>query len=223
MKPLQMHAPGALTVVSAAARIADALQSDIICGRYEPGERLVERRIGERFHASSIPVREALHILETRGLVQKRPNCGCSVIDLSVEELVQMCELRDLLEPQLIEWAACRRTEAGVDTLRIRLGRLGEAAESGSLPSFFSHDLAFHQCLWDLAGNPFASRALAAVVGCLFACGLRKADVDLRQQYAKHERLFQAVADSRPTDAALLLRDISAGFRSQLYRPTVGS
>jgi DNA-binding GntR family transcriptional regulator len=208
---------------SIVARIAHTLQSEIISGVYAPGERLVERQIGERFQASSIPVREALQVLEARGLVMKRPNRGCSVVDLSAEELVQMCELRDLVEPEVVAWAACRRSEAGIEELRIRLARLRDAAESGSLPRFFFEDLEFHRCLWDLAGNPFASRALLTVVGCLFACGLRKAEVDLRYQYAKHERLFEAIANSRPTDAALLLRDISAGFRSQLYRLPKGS
>ena len=56
------------------------------------------------------------------------------------------------------------------------------------------------------------------VVGCLFACGLRNASVDLGQQYLKHERLYKSIAESRPADAALLLSDISAGFRGQLYR-----
>jgi DNA-binding GntR family transcriptional regulator len=218
-----MPAPGAPALVSIVARIANTLQSEIICGEYAPGERLVERQISERFRASSIPVREALQILEARGLVIKRPNRGCSVVDLSVEELAQMCELRDLVEPEVIAWAACRRTEAGIEALRVRLALLRDAAESGSLPRFFSEDLEFHRCLWDLAGNPFASRALVTVVGCLFACGLRNAEVDLRYQYAKHERLFQAIVDSRPTDAALLLKDISAGFRSLLYRLPKGS
>jgi len=213
-KPIaQMPAP-----VSIAERIANRLQAEIISGPYTPGERLVERQIGERFEVSSIPVREALQILETRGLVMKRLNRGCTVIDLSVEEMVQMCELRDLLEPKVAEWAACRRTEAELEELRARLARLREAAESGNLSRFFSEDLEFHLCLWKLANNPSAARALTTVLGCLFACGLRSAALDLREQYAKHQRLFQAIADSRPSDAALLLTDISAGFRSQLYR-----
>src|SRR5258706_7210083 len=149
-------------------RIANKLQSEIIAGPYEPGDRLVERQIGERFGVSSIPVREALQILETRGLVVKRPNYGCTVIDLSIEEMAQMCELRELLEPKVVEWAACRRTEIGLEALRGRLSLLREAAESGSLTSFFSEDLEFHRCLWDLAGNPSAASALATVVGCLF-------------------------------------------------------
>ena len=204
--------------ISMAERIANTIEGEIISGKYTPGERLVERRIGLRFRVSSIPVREALQILETRGLVVKRINRGCSVIDLSVEEMLQMCELRDWLEPKVMEWAACRRTESGVIELHRHLQRLREAAESGSFPKFFAEDLEFHRCMWDLAGNPPAARALMTVVGCLFACGLRNASVDLRRQVLKHERLYQSIADSRPADASLLLTDISSGFRSQLYR-----
>lgn len=204
--------------VSMAETIANTIEGEIISGKRTPGERLVEREIATRFRVSSIPVREALQILETRGLVIKRMNRGCSVIELTPEEMAQMCELRDWLEPKVMEWAACRSTEEGLQLLRGRLQRLREAADSGSYTRFFADDLEFHRCMWDLAGNPPAARALMTVVGCLFACGLRNASVDLRQQYLKHERLYKSIAEGRPADAALLLSDISAGFRSQLYR-----
>ena len=204
--------------VSIAETIANTIEGEIISGKRTPGERLVERQIAAHFRVSSIPVREALQILETRGLVIKRINRGCSVIDLSAEEMAQMCELRDWLEPKVIEWAACRRTEEGLAELRRRLQRLREAAGSGSFARFFAEDLEFHRCMWELAGNPQAARALMTVVGCLFACGLRNAAVDLRQQYLKHESLYRSIAESRPADATLLLADISAGFRGQLYR-----
>lgn len=204
--------------VSIAETIANTLEAEIVSGRFTPGERLVERQLGTRFKVSSIPVREALQALETRGLVIKRLNRGCTVIDLSVEEMAQMCELRDLLEPKVMEWAACRRSEAGIALLRKQLLRLRDAADSGSVARFFAEDLEFHRCAWNLAGNPAAARALMTVVGCLFACGLRNANIDLPHQFAKHERLFQAIADGRPADASLLLTDVSAGFRRHLFR-----
>jgi DNA-binding GntR family transcriptional regulator len=204
--------------VSIAETIANTIEAEIISGKRTPGERLVEREIATHFQVSSIPVREALQILETRGLVIKRINRGCSVIELTPEEMAQMCELRDWLEPKVMEWAACRRTDEGLQLLHGCLQRLRQAADSGSYPRFFATDLEFHRCMWDLAGNPPAARALMTVVGCLFACGLRNASVDLGQQYLKHERLYKSIAENRPADAALLLSDISAGFRSQLYR-----
>lgn len=204
--------------ISIAETIANAIQGQIISGTFIPGERLVEREIGSRFKVSSIPVREALQILETRGLVIKRINRGCSVVDPTVDEMAQMCELRDWLEPKVMEWAALRSTDAGLATLAVHLRRLREASELGSFTRFYAEDLDFHRCLWDLACNPSAARALMTVVGCLFACGLRNAKVDLRQEYLKHERLYKAVAEGRPSDAALFLTDISSGFRSQLHK-----
>ncbi len=206
--------------VSVAHTIVNTIEGEILSGKRKPGDRLVERQIAASFRVSSIPVREALQILETRGLVVKHINRGCSVIDLSPDEMAQLCELRDCLEPKVMEWAACRRTAEGLEELRRRLDRLLEAAESGSFSRFFTEDLEFHRCMWDLAGNPPAARALLTVVGCLFACGLRNAAVDLRQEYLKHERLYMSIADCRPADSALLLSDISAGFRRQLKSVT---
>lgn len=204
--------------MSASETIARELEADIITGRYAPGTRLVERQLAARFRVSPIPVREALHILESRGLVTKRVNCGCTVIDLTAEEMAEMCELRELLEPKAAEWAACRRTEEGLAKLKDRLEQLRTAARSESFTRFFAADLEFHRCLWELAQNPPAARALSTVVGCLFACGLRNESADLKEEFHKHERLYAAVAECRPADAALLLTGISQGFRSQLFR-----
>lgn len=200
--------------------IARTLEGEIISGQYAPGARLVERQLGARFRVSPIPVREALQILESRGLVLKRLNRGCTVVDLTLPEMLQMCELRDLLEPKVTEWAACRRTDEGLAALAGRLRDLKEAANRGSLMHFFAADLEFHRCLWDLAQNPSAARALSAVVGCLFVCGLRHASVNLREECDKHESLYRAIAERRPAEAALLLSDISHGFRRQLFRVT---
>jgi DNA-binding GntR family transcriptional regulator len=205
-----------MPTASIADQIAAALEADILSGHYAPAQRLVEREIATRFGASSIPVREALQVLETRGLVVKHLNRGCSVVSLSEEEVTQMCELREWLEPQVATWAACRRTQAGLARLQKHLQELRRAAQARSYSRFFTADLAFHRCLWELAANPPAARALLTVVGCLFASGLRNAAADLQQEYSRHEKLFQAIADSRPADAALLLRDIASGFRRQL-------
>lgn len=82
------------------------LQREIIAGGYRPGQRLVERGLVRRFGVSSIPIREALVELEGRGLVARRHNCGCSVIQLTTDEAIRICELRRVLEPRVMEWAA---------------------------------------------------------------------------------------------------------------------
>jgi DNA-binding GntR family transcriptional regulator len=197
--------------------IATTLQAEIITGRYQPGQRLVERELAERFNVSSIPIREALQVLETQGLVAKQPNRGCSVVDLSPVEIEQICELREVLEPRVAEWAACRMDSAGAARLTAQAMKLREAAERQDLSSFYAADIDFHRIFWDLSGNDYAARMLESVVGALFASGLRTSSgIDLALEYEKHERLLRALVEGRPSDAALLLGNIAGGFRGKL-------
>lgn len=198
-------------------QITSALQAEIITGRYQPGQRLVERELAERFGVSSIPIREALQVLETQGLVVKQPNRGCSVVNLSPKEIEQMCELRDVLEPKVAEWAACRMDAAGARVLKQRAQKLHDAAERQDYSGFYAADMEFHRAFWELSGNDYAARMLESVVGSLFASGLRTAwGIDLALEYGKHERLLRALVEGRPSDAALLLSDIAGGFRGKL-------
>ncbi len=197
--------------------IASVLQGEIITGRYSSGQRLVEREIAERFGVSSIPVREALQVLETQGLVVKQPNRGCSVVSLSAAEADQMCELRAVLEPKVAEWAACRMTDVGATRLSEQASRLESAAMAKDRPAFYAADIDFHRTVWELSGNLYAARMLESIVGALFVSGLRTAEgIDLRIEYGKHERLLRALVEGRPSDASLLLSSIAGEFRGKV-------
>ncbi|MCW5964001.1 MAG: GntR family transcriptional regulator [Bryobacterales bacterium] len=205
------------TRLSMRDQIASVLQGEIITGKYSPGQRLVERELSERFRVSSIPIREALQVLETQGLVVKQPNRGCSVVDLSTEELAQMNELRALLEPKVAEWAACRMTEAGARKLTEQASRLQRAAAAQDRSAFYAADMEFHRTFWELSGNLYAARILESVVGAVFVSGLRAAvEIDLSMEYAKHDRLLRALVEGRPSDASLLLSSIAGDFRGKL-------
>jgi DNA-binding GntR family transcriptional regulator len=78
-------------------QIADALAADIIQERYAPGDRLNEVHIAAQWGVSRAPVREALRILETRGLVAIAPQRGARVTELSLEEVEQLFEIRAVL------------------------------------------------------------------------------------------------------------------------------
>jgi len=197
--------------------IASVLQTEIISGGYLPGQRLVERELSTRFKVSSIPIREALQVLERRGVVRRKPNRGCSVVQLSLEEVNQICELREFLEPKVAEWAACRITAEGAERLLSHVARIKEIAETGDLPQFFQEDIQFHRAVWELSQNPFAARALEHICGSLFACGYRESrGIDLDQEYKKHERLADSIINGRPCAASKLLEEIAKDLRRYL-------
>jgi len=200
--------------------IVNVIQREIIAGHFRPGQRLLERELVQRFRVSSIPIREALQELENRGLVTRRHNCGCSVIQLTQREAARICELRRVLEPKVMEWAAARITAPAASALREQLGKIEQAAAASDWATYFQEDLTFHRMLWEIADNGYATRALETVVGSLFASGLigsRDADtIDLKVEVDKHRRLLDAICDSDGQRAALCLLEIAAGFEKHL-------
>ena len=201
--------PDTLQPKSLREEIVEIVQREIIAGHFRPGQRLVERELVKRFGVSSIPIREALQELENRGLVVRRHNVGCSVIQLTPREAARICELRRVLEPKVMEWAAERISPGIAAALRVQLVLVEEAALTGNWSRYFQEDLKFHRMIWQAADNGYATRALEAVVGSLFASGIiggrDAAAIDLRAEAAKHRRLLDAVCESDgPAGSALL-------------------
>ena len=86
-------------------RIADALRAAILSGELSPGERIRQEEIAEQFGASRIPVREALRILVTDGIVKMVSNSGAWVSSLTQEECSEHYQIRERLEPLLLRYS----------------------------------------------------------------------------------------------------------------------
>ena len=67
--------------------IYEALKKNIITGKYKPKHRLILSEIARDFGTSEIPVREALRLLISEGLLKNVPHVGAAVTDLDIEEL----------------------------------------------------------------------------------------------------------------------------------------
>jgi len=78
--------------------VVDALRQAILNKRLKPGEHLVEEQLAARLGVSRNPVREALRVLETEGLVDFNPRQGAFVTELSTEEAREIVEVRAALE-----------------------------------------------------------------------------------------------------------------------------
>ncbi len=214
------RSPFALRVSSLREQIADVLERHIITGQYEPGQRLVERDLARQFGVSSIPIREALQDLENRGLVVKRHNYGCSVVELAPEDAGRLCDLRRVLEPEVMRWAAARMTKESVAYLDEELGAMRTAAESGDHAEFFHRDWRFHARIWEIAENRYAAKALHSAVGSLFASGVIRGkasgELNLPYEVKKHSRLLKALASRDGEKAAATLLEIAKSFERHL-------
>ena len=78
--------------------VAEFLRESIVAGSLKPGEKINNRKIIERLGISSIPVREAVRILEKEGLINSRPGRGSWVAGASRKDLEETFEMREMIE-----------------------------------------------------------------------------------------------------------------------------
>jgi DNA-binding GntR family transcriptional regulator len=108
---------GTLRAAVASQRIADQLRERILSGRLAPGTRIIQDDLAEELRTSRLPVREALRILQSKGLVTLRANQGAWVTQMDMRECELSYKMRERLEPLLLAESAPHRTEADIDEL----------------------------------------------------------------------------------------------------------
>ncbi len=136
--------------------IFETLKQRILNWEYAPGFRLREEALCQEFHVSRVPVREALHMLEEDGLVDKRPHQGCRVHLPDAAEIKQLYGVRLALELFVVESLATNGMSAEkwqplYDTWQ-RLYRTRTAEELSQI-SLAWQDTAFHEALAAATGN----------------------------------------------------------------------
>lgn len=138
---------------SLADEAADSLRDLILAGGLAPGERINEVRLAAELGISRAPLREALQQLRGEGLVRSIPRRGSFVVALSVDDIVDLYELRAAIEGRAARLLAARRDPVALRTLRRSLARLERAARKGDAADVRVHDLAFHEAICRLSGN----------------------------------------------------------------------
>ena len=105
-------------------KIGDELRERIIEGTFKPGEHLQQAALAKRMGVSSIPLREALRMLEKEGFVEVIPFKGVRVKRLSAAEIIERTEIAFALESYAIELAAPTMAEADFARAEELAGRI---------------------------------------------------------------------------------------------------
>lgn len=143
--------------MTAQARTLDALRAQILSGALSPGSQLVQEDVADRLGVSRIPVREALQLLASEGLVSHLPNRGYFVTELSVTDLQEVYRLRQLLEAEAIRTAVPALSDGDVTRLRALAAAVADARD---LDTITSANRRFHFTLFEAAGLPRLTRLL---------------------------------------------------------------
>ncbi len=93
------------------------LRKLLLTGELRPGQRITQGDLANRLGVSPVPVREALQVLQSEGLVTYRPGRGFWVTDLSVSEVEEIDLLARLLEHEAFQRGAPLLTDADVERM----------------------------------------------------------------------------------------------------------
>lgn len=132
---------------------AELIRGAIVDGRLEPGRRLKEEDLAQQLGISRTPVRQALLLLASEGLVELAPNRGATVRSLSSEELDDIYTLRALLEGHAARRAAERMESRALALLRRSCERFERLRLKEDIAGLVKENLWFHNKILEVAGS----------------------------------------------------------------------
>ncbi|WP_186419064.1 GntR family transcriptional regulator [Bosea sp. CS1GBMeth4] len=144
--------------------IVDRLRQDILDGSYPAGSQLRQDALAQAYEVSRIPVREALFQLEAEGFVRIVPHKGAIVSGLSLDEINDVFELRELLEPRLLASSLPALTAEDFAAVAGMEAAFEEAMQAGDVGRWGVLNADFHLALYARATQP---RTLSIVSGLL--------------------------------------------------------
>jgi DNA-binding GntR family transcriptional regulator len=148
-------------------RVSEELREAILSGEFGPGERLRTASLAKRFGSSRTPVREALVQLEGEGLVDIEPRRGALVRSFASADLIDLYEIRALLEPAAAARAALRAQEYQLERLRelVTLSDARGGRGRGAIDDQIAWNQEIHAIVIEAADSPRLSAALRATAG----------------------------------------------------------
>jgi DNA-binding GntR family transcriptional regulator len=184
-------------------RVTDVIRSAIVRGEYAPNQRLIEADLSDTFAASRATVRTALLELANEGLVERMPNKGSRVRAISVEEAIEILEVRIGVEGLCAAKTAAAVTDDEIEEFRRLRQDMVDAVAEGDLVEYSRLHQQLDQRVRVLSRHATAS----AVLGRLHAQSVRhQFKLSSRPQRAKvsvleHAAIIDAIV-ARDPDAA---------------------
>ena len=169
-------------------------------GEFQPGDRLREAEVAARLSLSRTPVREALRKLEADGIVEHRARIGAVIRRLHHGEVVELYEMRTVLERTAAELAARHAVPAEIDTLDDLNAAIAKAIDDPAKAAAINHD--FHRCIYAATRNRFLLESARALNNALMLLG--------PTTLADPERIKTVCAQHASIIAAIRAGDVAA-------------
>ena len=193
--------------------VAEKLREQIFAHELAPGSWLDEQNLAAAFGISRTPMREAIKVLASEGLVTTKMNKGAYVTEVDRRDLEQIFTVLSLLEGQAAKETAMKATEDQLTQLDNLHHRLEKAAADRDNGQFFEINVKFHELIQEIAGNKWMNGVIE---------DLRKVlKLQRRDSLTRSGRLLSSLVEHREILQAILKRDPQAAelaMRTHLAR-----
>jgi DNA-binding GntR family transcriptional regulator len=179
--------------------VAERLREQIFSHQLAPGSWLDEQSLALDFGISRTPMREAIKVLATEGLVTTKMNKGAYVTQVDRQDLEQIFTVLALLEGQAAKETASKASESQLTQLDDLHQRLEKAAADRDIEQFFEINVRFHDLIQEIAGNQWMNGVIN---------DLRKVlKLHRRDSLSRSGRLLSSLVEHREILQAILKKD----------------
>ncbi len=187
--------------------IYEQILLSIESGALQPGCRLLETDLANQFGVSRTPIREAIRTLESEGLVIHKPRVGAELRLLNQQEIVELYEMRTVLEATAAEMAAKHASSSELRTLETLNIQMFEAATDPNEIAIYNRQ--FHICIINSARNRFLSHSYNSLSHSLILLGKTTLENEKRVQDVtdQHEKIIEALKSGSKYEASQAMRE----------------
>ena len=186
-------------------------------GSLKPGSRIRETQLAEWLGISRTPIREAIRRLESEGLICHTPHQGMSIATLDYQSVMELYQMREVLEATAAGLAAKHASEAEIYTLQELLKQQKESLNSAEEQA--RNNKEFHNALYHAAHNRYLLKSLSGLSDAMTLLGTTTYVLPDRQESAcsEHQQIVQAIESNDPFAAQEASRNhIKAAQRARI-------
>ena len=191
-----------------------------------PGAPLIETRLAEELGVSRTPMRKAIARLEQEGFVTADSSKGYNVAEISLQDIKEIYQLREILECHLVRETAKQFTQEELDEIESALRAADEALEQGDYPGFLAANRAFHHAFDRKYGNQRISDMLANLDEHVYRALMSEfrsleSKMLALSSYGEHKLILKAIREGDVESALSSMRDhLRQGFWRFSRSPT---
>jgi DNA-binding GntR family transcriptional regulator len=203
--------------------VAERLRQRIYAHELSPGSWIDEQALAEGYGISRTPLREALKVLASEGLVNLIPRRGCYVTEISERDLDEIFPLLALLEGRCAAEATRRAKPADIKRLVAIHETLERHTTQGNLEAFFEVNQAFHAEIQRLADNRWLMQVISDLRKVLKLTRHHSLSREGRMQQSRdeHRDIMAAIRAGQPDAAERAMQIHLANGRAAVGRAPV--